>query len=507
VVKVSVTSFGENTDAACSLNGGFMQLNAKAVNDRRTNGGAVASSINAEQELRRTVMACMLWESNFYESGESVVDRIRNLIPKCRPEFAAACAYEARTKMKLRHAPLLIVREMARHPEHKCLVKDLLRDVIQRADELSEFMALYWQDGKQPISAQVKKGLAAAFRKFDEHQLAKYNRDNAIKLRDVLFLCHSKPVDAQGSTKTTRKALREGIAPAYVLNSGEELYRKLVDGELTTPDTWEVALSGGADKKETFERLMAEKQLGALAFIRNMRGMKEAGVSKDAVRQYAGVVNIERVLPFRFLSAARAVPGWEDVIEPMMLRCLEGQEKLNGKTVLVLDTSGSMHQNISSKSDLTRLQTAAALAVLAREVCDDVSIYCTAGNDWDRIHATMEIPVRRGFALSDYISSDEVNRKIGGGGIFLKQCLDYIEAAEKGSSLNWTEPERVIVLTDEQDCDLKLSPNSASAFGRHNYIINVASYQNGIAYNKFTHINGWSESVIDFIREFEKDGQ
>jgi hypothetical protein len=46
---------------------------------------------------------------------------------------------------------------------------------------------------------QVKKGLARALAEFDEYQLAKWDRQNrAVKLRDVLFLCHAKPKDAAG---------------------------------------------------------------------------------------------------------------------------------------------------------------------------------------------------------------------------------------------------------------------------------------------------------------------
>jgi len=43
----------------------------------------------------------------------------------------------------------------------------------------------------------VKKGLATAFPKFDEYQLAKYDRGGPIKLRDVLFLSHAKPRNAE----------------------------------------------------------------------------------------------------------------------------------------------------------------------------------------------------------------------------------------------------------------------------------------------------------------------
>src|SRR5439155_1876768 len=131
---------------------------------------------------------------------------------------------EARDLMKLRHAPLLLIREMARHKTHRAPVSATLARVIQRADELGEFVAMYWKDGRVPLSGQVKKGLAGAFPKFDEYQISKYDRSGPIKLRDVLFLCHAKPRD----------------------DAQAGVWKKLIWGRLITPDTWEVALSSGA---------------------------------------------------------------------------------------------------------------------------------------------------------------------------------------------------------------------------------------------------------------------
>jgi hypothetical protein len=108
-------------------------------------------------------------------------------------------------------------------------------------------------------------------------------------------------------------------------------------------------------------------------------------------------------------------------------------------------------------------------------LCEEPVIYCTAGNDSSRIHATMLIPSRRGFALSDHAIGHEVRSKVGGGGIFLAQCMKHIKA-EQGSA------DRVIVLTDEQDCDLKLNPESVEPFGVRNYLINIASAKNGIGH-------------------------
>lgn len=452
------------------------RINSPAVNTKKTHEGATAAMINPAQELRRSVMANMLWEGEFYEDGESNAARIAELIKHVDPENVAAIAVEAREKMKLRHVPLFLVRELARGSKKaKLLVADTLAKVIQRPDELAEFLAIYWKDKKQPLSAQVKKGLASAFGKFNEYSLAKYNRDNAIKLRDVLFLCHAKPRDAEQ----------------------DALWKRLVAGELATPDTWEVELSAGAGKgkKESWERLLREEKLGALALLRNLRNMQQADVPTDLIRGALQNIKVDRVLPFRFVSAAVHNPKLEPQLEVAMLKCLSSQEKIPGKTVLIIDVSGSMGGQIGGKSELQRVDAAAALAMLVREVCDEVAIYCTAGNDGTRVHQTKLIPSRSGFALRDLVRNAAGD--LGGGGIFLKQCMDFVHASEISA-------DRTIVFTDEQDCDLKCNPETADAFGKRNYLVNVASFKNGIGYGKWTHIDGFSEAVIDYIRENEK---
>jgi 60 kDa SS-A/Ro ribonucleoprotein len=445
-----------------------MKLN-RLIPSPRTAQGAVAARINDEQQLRRSVMACLLWEDAFYEEGVSIAERLCSLVPKVEAGAVQRLAVEARDQMKLRHVPLLLVREMARLPSHRQVVAETLEAVIQRPDELAEFLAIYWKEKKQPLSAQVKKGLAAAFPKFDAYQLAKYNRDHAIKLRDVLFLSHARPKDA----------------------GQEAVWKQLVDKTLEPPDTWEVALSAGNDRKATWERLLAEGKLGALALLRNLRNMTGDKVAPARIKSALREVKVERVLPFRFIAAARHAPDFEPEIEQAMLKCLGQQARLPGKTILMVDVSGSMGGRLSRKSEMTRMEVAFGLAILARELCEEVKIYATAGNDHTMVHATCLVPARRGFALSDSVRQQA--DRLGGGGIFLTQCLEFALEREQ-------EGDRVIVLTDEQDCDRKLSPDKAPAFGRQNYIVNISCERNGIAYGKFTHIDGWSEAVLDYIR-------
>lgn len=441
-----------------------------------THEGAPAARIDTLAQLERSVMSCLLWESEFYEDGQTIGQRIADLVKAVPAEEVARVAVQAKEDMRLRHVPLLLARELMRTKEGRTQAKGLFSRVILRPDDITEFLAIYWKDNKdEALAKQVKRWLGDTFRKFDEYQLAKYNGgQKAVKLRDALRVTRPKPA---------------GEAQA-------ELWRKLVKGELATPDTWEVELSKGGDKKATFERLIAERKLGTLAFIRNLRNMHQAGIDKGIISAYAQTAKIDRILPFQFVAAAKAVPDWEGIVESMMLRCLAGQTKIPGKTVLVVDTSGSMTARLSAKSEMSRMDVAAALAILARELCEEPVIYCTAGNDSSRTHATMLIPSRRGFALSDYVTGYEVRSRIGGGGIFLAQCMKHIKA-EQGSA------DRVIVLTDEQDCDVKLNPESADAFGVKNYLINIASAKNGIGYRKWLHIDGWSDKVLDYIVKYE----
>jgi 60 kDa SS-A/Ro ribonucleoprotein len=465
-----------------------VKLNTAVAREKKfTHEGAVAyQHTNAAQDLQRSVMACMLWEDTFYESGIEIAKRISELVPQVTAETVSLMAIEAREKMKLRHVPLLLACELAKHKTHRHVVAKTVEKIIQRADELSEILAIY-QRGREgtkklnKLSKQMQKGLALAFRKFNEYSLAKYNRDGAVKLRDVLFLCHAKPKDAEQA----------------------KLWKRLIDGELATPDTWEVALSAtkGEAKKEAWERLLKEEKLGALALIRNLRNMTESKVSKSLVTEQLAKVDVSRVLPFRFVAAAVAAPEFEEQLDALLVKSSQQAEKLAGHTVLVVDVSGSMYGsgNISKRSDMTRVEAAGALAAIARERCESVSIYATAGNDYARTHATARVPTRRGMALVEKFRKQGFAGELGGGGIFLTQCLDFINRQETEAA------DRLIVFTDEQDCDLKLKPDEANAFGRKgNYLINISSEKNGIGYKpKWTHIDGFSEAVLDYIRAAE----
>jgi 60 kDa SS-A/Ro ribonucleoprotein len=57
--------------------------------------------------------------------------------------------------------------------------------------------------------------------------------------------------------------------------------------------------------------------------------------------------------------------------------------------------------------------------------------------------------------------------------------------------------DRILVITDEQSHDRVPAPNGRG------YVVNVASARNGVGYGAWTHIDGWSEAVVDYLRSLE----
>lgn len=425
-----------------------------------THEGAPARRIDAEAQLRRSVMACLLWEDTFYEDGESIAARIATGTHLVKPHKAINIALEAREIHHIRHAPLLIARELLRHKDTAYIVEvgQFISRLIKRPDEMGKLLTLYWMDGKTPVSAQLKKGISGAFTKFDEYQLAKWNRKANVTLKDVLRICHPKPVDAIQSA----------------------LWKRVITNELKTPDTWEVALSTGKDKKETWERLLTEKKLGYMALLMNLRNMHKVGVDSNLVHKaLLQSAAYSKALPFRFISAARACPAWEPFIDEAMQASLDNFEKLSGKTIVAIDCSGSMSRTLSSRSSITRQDAAAAIAILALHISDEAELWAF-GTD------AIQLAPRKGMALVDqlYVSSEQTGHATN---------MDRVVHAVRNNNYD-----RMIIISDMQSWTSIPGPVGKG------YTINVAAYENSVGYGEWTEISGFSAATVQYIQEIEK---
>ena len=447
---------------------------------------AAAAQTNI-QYLRRAVLANLLWENIAYMDGQKVADEIARLIPLCDPKDVAALTIEARVMQKLRHTPLFLAVEMCKHEATRPYVKEVLPKIITRADMLTDFMALYWMDGKCPICNAAKKGLAEAFHNFKEYHFAKYDRDAEIKLRDVMFMVRPKPVNQLEAV----------------------LYKKIADRALETPETWEVLLSQAhtpAEKAAVWEKLINEGKIGGKAMLMNLRNMQSAGVPRPTIVKGLTELKGAMLLPLDFLKAMRESNGLDREIEDAMLKTYENMPKLPGKTLFIVDVSGSMGSITSSGSAFSRLDQAASMAMLAANQCEDFELVCTAGSDYElrEEQAYIKYP-SKGFQMFKDI--DAMYNKLGGGGIFTYQCLEKLRS-KLGDKIH--DYARIIIFSDSQDIDVsnygsKNHDKKPRPFGKYNYICDVSCHTRGINYKGIwtAEISGWSEHFLTYIAAFE----
>ncbi|MFN8394901.1 MAG: TROVE domain-containing protein [Bacteroidia bacterium] len=344
--------------------------------------GAKAWTMSKELELYSAVVTTTL-SDKFYETGSERMNRIRTLVREVNPQFVAKLAVYARESMYLRSVPLVLAVELARIHQGDDLVSRLVARVIQRADEITEILALYQHANERKslkklgrLSKQLQKGLALAFNKFDEYQFSKYNRDADVKLRDALFLVHPRPKnDAQ-----------------------QMLFDKIAKDSLDTAYTWETEMSRAgqeaqgdeADKNLAFakqwEALIDSGKLGYMAMLRNLRNMLQKGIS-DAHLDKVGAlladpneVRKSKQFPFRFLAAYRELGAQSNLRVPQVLEALEKAIRLSvanmkgfdrdTRILIACDVSGSMQTAVSAKSKIQMYDIGLVLSMLLQSKCE-----------------------------------------------------------------------------------------------------------------------------------------
>jgi hypothetical protein len=205
--------------------------------------------------------------------------------------------------------------------------------------------------------------------------------------------------------------------------------------------------------------------------------MAEAGCYEPLVKTaILSRIGADRILPFRYVAAARACPQMEPTLDIALLASISELPTLEGKTIVLVDVSGSMDAPLSERSDMTRMDAAAALAAIIPS--QDLRVFTFS----DR---TVEVAPRRGMAGVDAVINSQHHS-----GTYLGQAVVDVSRHPH---------DRLIVITDEQTFDRVPEPSC-----EHAYMINVASNQRGVGYGAWTHLDGFSENVIRYMVEHEQ---
>jgi hypothetical protein len=461
------------------------------VTDKRVRNfeGADASMYGKKAQLFQVATNTFSGEDTYYSKAatrDAELKKLVELVALKDPEWMARFLPWLRGTANIRTSSITIAIDTAAVwlkagiPGGRGLVKS----VLQRADEPAEALAYAMSVfGARRIPKPVKRGIAdAASRLYSEYALLNYDSDsNAIRFGDVLELTHpapstpaqiplfkyaidvrhGRPVDAQLQAAQLPMLAKNRIM-RYLWNSP--------DFEASWLDTsfasalkeagmdWRAVLSAlgsKVDKAKLWEALIPN--MGYMALLRNLRNMEQAGISKDAIRavcnRLADPVEVakSKQLPMRFLSAYRNTvsDAFKYAIGEALEASLGNIPKLTGKTLILIDTSGSMNSNMSDKSGLKRWDAAVIFGIALARSCEDAEIVSFSDaqigySHWSGRTCTGEpsklFPEVRGESLLRGISRWE------SGGFFLGAGTDTAGAVNR----HFRDHKRIIILTDEQ---------------------------------------------------------
>ncbi len=316
----------------------FMKYNRRTSNLTVNLADGQAYSESPKLEFVSLLLTSFV-KDQFYRSEDESVETVSRLIDTINdPLFVARTALYARTKFGMRSISHVVAGEIAKRVHGAKWTRNFFDKIVYRPDDMGEILGYYFKTEKK-LSNPLRDGFARALARFNEYTLAKYRGEgSAYKLVDIVNLCHPQSTEA---------------------------IKKLIDGTLRSTDTWESELTRAGQKAETDEekdelkadawkRLIKERKIGYFALLRNLRNIIEQSpdVLSDALALLVDekLIKGSLVLPFRFLTAIEQIEqlngrGVRDTLIALSKAIdvsLSNVPKLNGKTLVVLDTSGSM---------------------------------------------------------------------------------------------------------------------------------------------------------------------
>jgi len=446
------------------------RFSTKDSNKTTNLAGGEAFSMNKEMELVHAVLTTFL-DDKYYESKEDRISRIQTLIQINDPLFVAKLAVVARTEFYLRSVTHVLIGQLAKNHRGDDLVKRTIELCAIRPDDLIELCAYL----DTPLPKQVKRGIRHALLKFNRYQLAKYRGEGkSWSLVDIFNVCRPNPKFANDEQK--------------------QAWKDLMVGKLTSFDTWEVDISKNPSK-ESWEALIDENKMGYMALLRNLNNFIKYKVSEDRV--IAQLTNPEGVkkskqLPFRFYTAYKNVVGnrrYSDAISIAMDLAVANVPALSGRTLIAVDTSGSMSGDPIEKAAIF------AATLLKANMSADVILYGTSIKEFV---GTSRSPV---VDIADRIIKDAM-----GGGTQTSLVFSY--ASKKQIAYD-----RFIILSDSESWaegyggvqEAYVAYKKQTQTDPSIFAVDIQGHgTKDVESPRVFHLTGWSDRLLDFIGQAEK---
>ena len=494
--------------------------------------GGIAFAIDPRTRLYTRVCASLYGEPKYYADGNMSADELRAdiaAVAALDPEFVLRLAAYARQEMRLRTTPVAVLAEAAGISACKPFVRKWTPEIVRRADEPAEVVAC-WISRHGQIGARGEKGgehafpnsltmgLADALKRFGEYAFAKYDRDGAVTLRDVLRIVRPKPATAAEAAlyryivrgEVDAEQLPLLAAKAALLRKGE-FDAEARELAVTAHATWEVLVSKFGGKAEVWNAL----DLPFMAGLRNIANLMRSGADEALTRVIAMLQNPLQVrrskqLPFRFFSAYRVIetefavhPRCAAVLEAILMALeisVANVPRLPGRTFITADNSGSMDNPLSGRSSVRYVDIANLFGALAHAVSEE-PLTSVFGE-----HHVWVTAVRKDSVMTNMGRFAEAGRRAGGSTNAYAAIRDLRVRREK--------VDRIILLSDMQCYGGSLAEELRKYRSSVNpevcvYSVDLAGYgtsQFPGDERRVALLSGWSEKLFDLIPLVEGDG-
>lgn len=367
----------------------------KATTPTRTYEGGKAFLRDEKSELFLLAVTNFYGQNTFYEKANDRDKRYADLIHKVAlsdPQWVVDLLSwlrgpegNIRTAALVGAAEFVKARKNVQKAADKGLNRQVIRNVLQRADEPGELLAYWTSRYGRRIPKPIKRGVADAVKRmYTEYALLKYDTSSkGWRFGDVIEMCRPSAVDAKQNDlfryAIERRQKRDNPIPESLdmIRNNAELRAEGVSEAWLSADvlrnagmTWEDTLSAAGSKlskKDLWSSLIPT--LGYMALIRNLRNIDEAGVSDEAIQfALAKIADPEQVaksrqFPFRFYSAYNAAPSqrWGHALDKALTASMNNLPEFKGRTLILVDTSGSMQGARYSENSTVRYVDTAAL--------------------------------------------------------------------------------------------------------------------------------------------------
>ncbi|MBB6098562.1 hypothetical protein HNR42_001996 [Deinobacterium chartae] len=468
----------------------------------RTLEGGRAFTRPPEEELYLLVAASLFSGDAFYETDADRLARFRSLFARVAAReggerFLEGLTRYAREVLLLRTTPTMLAAEALLQGLEGA--ERMAQSAWVRGDEHLEALA-YVQSVGAKRTKRLCRAVAARLNTLTERQALRYAATGkGFSQRDALRLTHPQP--ASDTQAALFKFLTQGFA---ALGEDERARLPLISANRMAGQaiSWEQLLSAEGSTPEVWER--AVPLMGYMALLRNLRNLVTKGAGEatllEAARRLSDpeAVAASKQLPYRFYSAYRALPEGTPpeliaALSKAMDHAADRLPPLEGRTLVLVDVSGSMVSPVAARSEVTRLQAACALgALLGRKPGSEVWAFASH-------HEQVLLPPGTP-ALIGTAHLEETYRRLGGG-TYLASAL---QAALRRPF------DRVVILTDEQAADdaWKVLERYLKRHGHSRaYVVNLAGYAPAATarHPRVHTVGGFSDRLLEWIVALERE--